>query len=83
MYALQMHPVLEGAQLEGDAFDPDDRVPVRPIEELSVEFLMSLWRGFGEHLRPAAAYRCRMRMSSPRRSKEIVRVKRREIVYNT
>jgi hypothetical protein len=67
MRVLLANPVLEGDSLEGDAFDPDSRVPIRPVEELSVEFLMSLWRGFGEHLRPAMGYTCRVRLESPRR----------------
>ena len=69
MQVLMNHPVLEGDLLEGDAFDPETRIPMRPVEELSVEFLMSLWRGFGEHLRPAVGYTCRVRMESPRRLK--------------
>lgn len=81
MRALLATPVLEGTTLEGDAFDPDERVPVRPLEDISVEFLMSLWRGFGEHLRPSAAYRCRVRLDSPRRSAEIRRVLGRRINY--
>ena len=68
MRVLLANPVMEGDSLEGDAFDPDHRIPVRPVEELSVEFLMSLWRGFGEHLRPAMGYTCRVRLESPRRS---------------
>lgn len=67
MRVLLANPVMEGDSLEGDAFDPDHRIPVRPVEELSVEFLMSLWRGFGEHLRPAMGYTCRVRLESPRR----------------
>lgn len=74
MRALLGTPVLEGLLLEGDAFDPDERVPVRPVEDLSVEFLMSLWRGFGEQLRPSVAYRCRVALQSPRRSADIHRV---------
>jgi hypothetical protein len=77
--ALAATPVLEGVALEGDAFDPQERIPVRAIEDLSVEFLMSMWRGFGEHLRPAVAYRCRTALNSPRRSPEMVRVSDRRI----
>jgi hypothetical protein len=68
MRVLLANPVMEGDSLEGDAFDPDTRIPIRPVEELSVEFLMSLWRGFGEHLRPAMGYTCRVRLESPRRT---------------
>ena len=74
MRALLGTPVLEGAMLEGDAFDPDERVSVRPVEDVSVEFLMSLWRGFGEQLRPSIGYRCRLALQSPRRSPDIQRV---------
>lgn len=77
MRTLLEHPVLEGDLLEGDAFDPDERIPVRPVEDLSAEFLMSLWRGFGEHLRPAIGYRCRLRLESPRRSADLRQVETR------
>lgn len=72
-------PSIEGELLEGDSFDPDERIPIRPVEDLSVEFLMSLWRGFGEHLRPAVGYTCRLRLHSPRRSKNLRRVVTRDI----
>lgn len=81
MRALAAMPVLEGVHLEGDAFDPEERIPVRPVEDLSVEFLMSMWRGFGEHLRPAVAYRCRVALESPRCSTEITRVSERRIAF--
>jgi hypothetical protein len=81
MRALAACPTLEGVQLEGDSFDPQERIPVRAVEDLSVEFLMSMWRGFGEHLRPAVAYRCRAALHSPRRSKEQVRVADRRIGF--
>lgn len=74
MRALLGTPVLEGSLLEGDAFDPDERISVRPVEDVSVEFLMSLWRGFGEQLRPSVAYRCRLMLHSPRRSADLQRV---------
>lgn len=74
MRALLGTPVLEGALLEGDGFDPDERISVRPVEDVSVEFLMSLWRGFGEQLRPSVAYRCRVALQSPRRSPDLQRV---------
>ncbi len=83
MRAVLGIPALEGDLLEGDAFDPDERVPVRPIEDLSVEFLMSLWRGFGEQLRPSVAYRCRVALISPRRSADIHRVVQRSIRVDT
>ncbi len=67
MQVLMNNPVLENDTLEGDSFDPETRIPITPVEELSVEFLMSLWRGFGEHLRPAMGYTSRIRMESPRR----------------
>ena len=75
-------PVLEGDMLEGDAFDPEERIPVRPVEELSAEFLMSMWRGFGEHLRPAVGYTCRLRIESPRRSKDLRRVEGRSLALD-
>ncbi|MCA9545728.1 MAG: DUF4255 domain-containing protein [Myxococcales bacterium] len=74
MRVLLEYPVLEGDKLDGDAFDPEERIPVRPVEELSAEFLMSLWRGFGEHLRPAVGYTCRLRIESPRRGPDLRRV---------
>lgn len=74
MRALLGTPVLEDSLLEGDAFDPDERISVRPVEDVSVEFLMSLWRGFGEQLRPSVAYRCRLMLHSPRRSADLQRV---------
>ena len=83
MRAVLGTPALEGALLEGDAFDPDERIPVRPIEDLSVEFLMSLWRGFGEQLRPSVAYRCRVALASPRRSSDLQRVVVRNIRVDT
>jgi hypothetical protein len=55
---------------------------VRPVEELSAEFLMSMWRGFGEHLRPAAGYTCRLRLESPRRSKDLRRVEGRSLALD-
>lgn len=79
MYTLLGHPSLEGDVLEGDAFDPEERIPLSPVEDLSVEFLMSLWRGFGEHLRAAAGYTCRLRLASPRRSGSLRRVEERRI----
>jgi len=72
-------PALEGDLLEGDAFDPEEQIPIRPVEDLSVEFLMSLWRGFGEHLRPAVGYTCRLRLHSPRRSADLRRVEAKSI----
>ena len=83
MRAVLGTPALEGALLEGDAFDPDERIPVRPSEDLSVEFLMSLWRGFGEQLRPSVAYRCRVALASPRRSSDLQRVVARNIRVDT
>lgn len=74
MRTLLNTPVLEGDHLEGDAFDPEERIPLRPVEDLSVEFLMSMWRGFGEHLRPAIGYNCRLKLQSPRRSGSLRRV---------
>lgn len=74
MRVLLAKPVLEGEDLEGDAFDPEERIPVRPVEELSAEFLMSMWRGFGEPLRPAVGYTCRLRLESPRRGPDLKRV---------
>ncbi len=74
MRTLLNTPVLEGDHLEGDAFDPEERIPLRPVEDLSVEFLMSMWRGFGEHLRPAIGYNCRLKLQSPRRSDSLRRV---------
>lgn len=79
MRILLQTPVLEGELLEGDAFDPDERIPLRPVEDLSAEFLMSMWRGFGEHLRPAIGYTCRMKLESPRRSEDLRRVDEEEI----
>lgn len=79
MRVLLNSPVLEGDALEGDAFDPEERVPVRPVEDISAEFLMSLWRGFGEHLRPAVGYTCRLKLQSPRRSAELRRVETRQV----
>ena len=79
MRAMLDRPALEGDDLEGDAFDPDTRIPVRPIEDLSVEFLMSLWRGFGEHLRPAVGYACLLRLDSPRRSEDLRQVDSRRM----
>jgi len=79
MRALLNLRIMEGDLLEGDAFDPEERISVRPVEDLSVEFLMSLWRGFGEHLRPAVGYRVRVRLQSPRRSAEIRRVVQRRV----
>lgn len=79
MRTLLGHPSLEGELLEGDAFDVEERIPVRPVEDLSVEFLMSLWRGFGEHLRPAVGYSCRLKLDSPRRSGELRRVESRRM----
>ena len=81
MRALLGTPVLERDALDGDAFDPDERIPVRALEDVSVEFLMSLWRGFGEHLRPSAASRCRVRLHSPRVSADIRKVTGRHIHY--
>lgn len=81
MRVLLDNPVLEGDRLEGDAFDPEERIPVRPVEELSAEFLMSMWRGFGEHLRPAAGYTCRLRIESPRRSTDLRRVEGRQLGF--
>lgn len=79
MRILLTHPVLEGDLLEGDAFDPEERIPLRPVEDLSAEFLMSMWRGFGEHLRPAIGYTCRLKLESPRRSDDLRRVDTRSI----
>lgn len=79
MRALLNVRIMEGDLLEGDAFDPEERLSVRPVEDLSVEFLMSLWRGFGEHLRPAVGYRVRVRLLSPRRTEEIRRVVQRRV----
>lgn len=79
MRTLVATPSLEGDVLEGDAFDVEERIPVRPVEDLSVEFLMSLWRGFGEHLRPALGYSCRLNLDSPRRSNELRRVESRRM----
>ncbi len=71
MRALMNTPVLGPEHLDGDAFDPEEVIPLRPVEELSVEFLMSLWRGFGEHLRPAVGYTARLRLESPRRTPDM------------
>ncbi len=79
MRALMAHPILEGEVLDGDAFDPEERIPLRPVEELSVEFLMSMWRGFGEHLRPAVGYTARLRLESPRRTPDIHPVDERRL----
>ena len=79
MRILLQTPVLEGEMLEGDAFDPDERIPLRPVEDLSAEFLMSMWRGFGEHLRPAIGYTCRLKLESPRRSDDLRRTEHKEI----
>lgn len=79
MRALMNHPILEGDVLDGDAFDPEERIPLRPVEELSVEFLMSMWRGFGEHLRPAVGYTARLRLESPRRSSDVHPVDQRRL----
>lgn len=79
MRVLLQTPVLEGEKLEGDAFDPEERIPVRPVEDLSAEFLMSMWRGFGEHLRPAIGYTCRLKLESPRRSDDLRRTEQKEI----
>ena len=81
MRALLGTPVLEGSLLEGDSFDPDERISVRPVEDVSVEFLMSLWRGFGEQLRPSVAYRCRAVLQSPRRSPDLHRVAGKSIRF--
>ncbi|MFN3202995.1 MAG: DUF4255 domain-containing protein [Bradymonadia bacterium] len=80
--AMLMHPVFEGSTLEGDAFDPEDRVVMRPVEDLSAEFLMSLWRGFGEHLRPSVAYRAKAWLDSPRRVAGFKRVGSRQLVVD-
>ncbi len=80
MRALLNHPALEGDDLEGDGFDPEERIPLRPVEDLSVEFLMSLWRGFGEHLRPAVGYTARLRIDSPRRTPDLRPVDERSVV---
>ncbi len=82
MRAMLSLPVLEGEALEGDAFDPETRIPVRPIEDLSVEFLMSLWRGFGEHLRPAVGYSCLLRLDSAGRSEDLRRVESRKVAVD-
>lgn len=79
MRVLLNAPVLEGEMLDGDAFDPEERIPIRPVEDLSAEFLMSMWRGFGEHLRPAVGYTARLRLQSPRRSADLRRVESRRI----
>lgn len=79
MRTLMNTPVLEGESLEGDAFDPETRIPLRAVEDLSAEFLMSMWRGFGEHLRPAIGYTCRMKLESPRRSMDVRRVEEKSI----
>ncbi|MCB9527951.1 MAG: DUF4255 domain-containing protein [bacterium] len=79
MRILLNTPVLEGDALEGDAFDPEERVPLRPVEDMSAEFLMSMWRGFGEHLRPAIGYTCRLKLESPRRSTDLRRVDVKDI----
>ncbi len=79
MRILLETPILEGDALEGDAFDPEERVPLRPVEDMSAEFLMSMWRGFGEHLRPAIGYTCRLKLESPRRSQDLRRVDAKDI----
>jgi len=79
MRALLNYPILEGDHLDGDAFDPEERIPLRPVEELSVEFLMSMWRGFGEHLRPAVGYTARLRLESPRRTPDLRQVDERSL----
>ncbi len=83
MRAMLGRSVLEGSMLEGDAFDPETRISIRPVEDVSVEFLMSLWRGFGEQLRPSVAYRCKLVIDSPRRSADIQRVTSRGIRVET
>lgn len=78
MRILLRTPVLEGEMLDGDAFDPEERIPLRPVEDLSAEFLMSMWRGFGEHLRPAIGYTCRLKLESPRRSEHLRRTEQKD-----
>ncbi len=76
---LLENTLLEGSQLKGDSFYPDDKVNVYPNLQADANDTMSFWRSMNEELRPTLFYFIRFRVESDRRSSEVRRVIGRDI----
>ncbi len=60
------NPMIEGADLKGDCFYPDDQINVFPRLDAEYEEVLSFWRSMNEEVRPTVYYYVKLRIESGR-----------------
>jgi hypothetical protein len=73
--------ILEGKQLNGESFYPDDKINIYPNLESDYSDVLTFWRSMGEEVRPALYYYVKCRIESDRKSAEVHRVGARQYAY--
>ena len=66
--------LLDGEQLKGDSFYPDDHLNIYPNLESDYSDVLTFWRSMGEDVRPALHYYVKFRIESDKRSADVRRV---------
>ena len=72
------NPTVNGDELTGDSFFPDDNVNVHPNLQVDFNDVLSFWRSLNEDVRPSVYYNVKFRVESDTRSPEIRRVTGKE-----
>ena len=73
--------LLDGEQLKGDSFYPDDHLNIYPNLESDYSDVLTFWRSMGEDVRPALHYYVKFRIESDKRSADVRRVGARQYAY--
>ena len=72
---------IEGENLKGDSFYPDDKLNVYPNLESDYSDVLTFWRSMSEEVRPALYYHVKFRIESDRKSAEVRRIGARQYSY--
>lgn len=73
--------LLDGEQLKGESFYPDDHLNIYPNLESDYSDVLTFWRSMGEDVRPALHYYVKFRIESDKRSADVRRVGARQYAY--
>ncbi len=76
---LLEHAIMQGEELKGPAFYPDDQINIYPNLSSDYNDILAFWRSLSEEVRPSLQYMVKFRIESERRSKELKRVIGREL----
>ncbi len=78
---LLENTIIEGENLKGASFLPDDRINIFPNLSGDYNDILAFWRSLSEEVRPSLQYIVKFRIESERRTGELPRVLGKKIAY--